>query len=129
MKKSDMKEVNRIDWSEFNGPALYSPCRLENVLAELVEMSAIEDANSLGDKILNSLGNNHEGTYFPAVLKALDILIEVEKRTTDPGKRMCIEAVLNDIYYFEPDLGGYNGCTAEELKVFVTTKLYDYSDI
>ncbi len=37
-------------------------------------------------------------------------------------------AILNDLYYFEPMIMGYEGCSYHELKGFVKDKLEPYSD-
>lgn len=82
----------------------------------------------MGYRLINAIGNNHAGVYYPAVLKALDYIIYIEKNTEHKACKVCALSVLNDIFYFSPEIGDYKGCSNMELEKFVTTKLCPYSD-
>ncbi len=45
-----------------------------------------------------------------------------------PQCKVCALGILNDLYYFEPEVSGYDDITAEKLKSFVLEKLAPYSD-
>jgi hypothetical protein len=126
--KSLKEEIDNVDWSTFNGPLNYDAQAVSLALNSLIDLKDSSRAQEVGNKLIYALGNNHEGVYYPAVIKALDILIKIEKNTISKACRICALAVLNDLYYFEPDVEGYGDCTAEDLKNFVTAKLLPYSD-
>ena len=123
-----IEEINCIDWRQFNGPPYYQAEKIPLVLNALVDRRNSKKMENIGGQILNAIGNNHQGVYYPVVLRALDLLIEIEKGTENNEVRVCAKGILNDIYYFQPDVEGYDGCSAKELKSFVTSKLEPYSD-
>ena len=129
MSKQKLKEeIHNVDWSYFNGPPMYESKEVPTALYLLMELEDSNQAEKVGDKLINTLGNNHEGVYYPVVLKALDYVIAIANNTDSKACRICALAVLNDLYYFEPDIEGYAGCSAEELKTVVLKKLSPYSD-
>lgn len=93
-----------------------------------MELDDSSQAEEVGNKLIYATGNDHAGVYYPAVLKALDFIIAIGKNAKSKACKICALAILNDLYYFEPEVEGYGGCTAEELKNFVTGKLMPYSD-
>ncbi len=123
------KEILNIDWDEFNGPEGYESNRVADSLILLAEIKDAQKANDIGNKVTYAIGNDHAGVYYPAVLSALDFIIILEKNSDDNNvRKICCGAILNNLYYFEPELGSYNGCTSSELKSFVVDKLQSYSD-
>lgn len=122
------EKISNVDWSVFNGPFMYDAKVVPGALYSLMELDDSSKAEEVGNSLIDALGNNHEGVYYPAVLKALDYIIEIANSTDSKACRVCALAVLNDLYYFEPDVNGYNDCTAEELKKIVAEKLLPYSD-
>ncbi|MGD8914939.1 MAG: hypothetical protein PVJ68_19720 [Candidatus Thiodiazotropha sp.] len=122
------QEIDNVDWSNFNGPTMYDAQVVSPALYSLMDLTDSNQAEEVGNKLIYALGNDHAGVYYPVVLKALDFLITIEKNTDSTACRTCALAVLNDLYYFEPDIEGYEGCTAEDLKKFVIEKLLPYSD-
>lgn len=122
------EEINRVDWSGFDGPASYDAKKIPAVLNALMELDSSELAESVANKLVYAIGNDHAGVYYPAVIKVLDYIIAIEKNTQNKACKTCALAILNDLYYFEPDVDGYHGCTADELRNFVKDKLRPYSD-
>ena len=121
-------EIESIEWSRYDGPETYDSSTVASSLISLLELEDSSQANDVGDRLICAIGNNHAGTYYPAVLEALDIIIKIEKYTSSKACKTCALSILNDLYYFEPDVTGFNEVTAEELKAFVNEKLETYSD-
>ncbi len=129
MSMSNLKEeINNVDWSSFDGPSSYDATVIPSVLNALMELDNSERAEEVGNKLVYAIGNDHAGTYYPVVLKALDYIIAIGKSTQNKACKTCALAILNDLYYFEPNVEGYSDCTADELKDFVKDKLKPYSD-
>jgi hypothetical protein len=122
------EEISNVDWSGFNGPSMYDAKVVPSALYSLMELDDSSKAEEIGNKLIYALGNNHAGVYYPAVLEALDYIIAIANSADNKACKVCALAVLNDFYYFEPDVEGYDNCTAEELKKVVLEKLLPYSD-
>lgn len=128
MTRSINKKIVEIDWDKYTGPESYDPVRLKQALIALNNYDESNAKNGLDNEILFSLGNNHRGTFYPAVLEALDILISIESSGKLESSRKCAYAVLNDLYYFEPEVGSYQNHSENELLSFVKGKLIQYAD-
>jgi len=128
IKESIKNKIESTDWSKFNGPDLYDAEGVSSTLIGLLEIIGPEGIKKKGFQVINALGNNHQGVYYPAVLEALDYIILIEQNTNNESCRTCAQDILNNLHYFEPDLGGYEGCSKEELKEFVREKTKPYSD-
>jgi len=122
------KEILSIDWSTYKGPTSYNSEVVADALIALMELDDSSQAHDVGDKLIYAIGNDHAGTYYPVVLGALDIIIGIEKCTQKKASKSCALAILNDLYYFEPDVANYGDCTTSELKAYVREKLRLYSD-
>lgn len=122
------EEIENVNWSSFNGPSMYDAHAVSPALKSLIDLEDLSIAEEVGNQLIYALGNNHAGVYYPVVLKALDFIIAIEKNTDNNVCRTCALAVLNELYYFEPDVEGYGGCTMEDLKKYVMEKLTPYSD-
>ncbi|WLQ16707.1 hypothetical protein O5O45_12340 [Hahella aquimaris] len=126
--KSLEARLRDIDWRQYSGPELYAPDKVIASLLALIDLHDQNATNAVGEAVLNALGNNHQGVYYPAVIAALDILISMAEAADQPARTRCARSILNDLYYFEPELGYYDGSSKEELKRFVCSKLQPYSD-
>ena len=124
-----IKKILNVDWARFDGPELYESHRVAEALIALAKLDDSKQANEVLRKVTYAIGNDHAGTYYPAILEALDILISLEKNSDEnKARKICAGAILNNLYYFEPELGGYSGCTSSELKQFAIKMLQPYSD-
>ena len=122
-------KICNVDWAKYRGPELYDAEIVSDTLIALVELDDPQYAEEVGRKVIHSIGNDHSGTYYPAILGALDIIITLEHNSIkNSARQICARAILNDLYYFEPEVGKYDGCTSIELKEFAEKKLKYYSD-
>lgn len=121
-------KIKKIDWVKYSGPEYYNPENLIEALLHLITYDKSKAKNGLDNKVLYSLGNNHAGTYYPAILEAADLIIEMEKKSESKSVRNCAYAILNDLYYCEPELGTYQEHSYEQILNFVRVKLDDYKD-
>lgn len=128
MNKSFEERVQSVGWSRYSGPEYYSQEELEESLIHLSRNDESRASNGLDNKVLFAVGNNHAGTYYPAILEVADFLIELEESSTNEAVRKCAYAILNDLFYFSPDVGNYTGHSFEEIESFVKEKLSPYAD-
>ncbi len=121
-------KIEKTDWHQYSGPDCYEADDVRPVLLSLLEFEKGKDPNHLGDKILFAVGNNHRGTYYPVLFAALEIIIAISSDDSNPPRQRCALATLNNLHYFEPEIGEYQGCTNEELGSFARKLLTPYSD-
>lgn len=122
------ERIRSVDWNQYQGPEYYNP---EELVLALLQLSVFDESQSkygLDNKVLCAVGNSHAGTYYPAMLEAADLIIEMEKRSELKCVRRCAYAILNDLYYFEPELGSYSNHGAEHILNFVRSRLGEYAD-
>ena len=120
--------INGVNWSEYLGPEYYSPDELIELLVELNKYNTNNVKYGLDNKVLFALGNNHAGTYYPAILGAIDIIIKIESDSDIASAHKCANVILNNLCYFQAELGSYNKHSFEGIETFIKGKLKSYSD-
>jgi hypothetical protein len=119
--------VNNVDWQQFDD-AEYFKYRHDGInsfaqtvpqslialaLAELESKECIyQIAGITPDLLLNApvvndvmyaIGNNHSGTYYPVIRKALPFIIQLALLGNHMVSRNCSINILIDLYYFYPE--------------------------
>jgi hypothetical protein len=125
------ERIRLVRWEQYAGPDLYRPGELVEALIELASLDQCRAGHGLENnvnKVLFAVGNNHAGTYYPAILEAADIFIEIEQESGVPAARACARAVLNELHYFSAEVGAYTGHSAEQIESFVRGRLEPYAD-
>ena len=108
----------------------------ENQIKELIEIFneiinvKTENADNIGDRYIDAIGNDHSGTYFFENVWTIDLLIKILENSIKNRARsiFCI-ASLNELYYFE--LGYLKELSMEEWEYErkkMKKLLYPYSD-
>jgi hypothetical protein len=128
MSISIEERIRSVRWEEYAGPEYYRPGELVEALIDLANFDQSRARHGLENKVLFAVGNNHAGTYYPAILEAADILIEIEQESGVPKSRKCAREILTDLYYFSAEVGTYTGHSAEQIESFVRSKLESYAD-
>lgn len=128
MSRSIEESIRSVRWEQYAGPEFYRPGELVEALIDLASFDQSRARHGLDNKVLFAVGNNHAGTYYPAILEAADILIEIEHNSEVPESRKCARAVLADLYYFSAEVGTYAGHSAEQIESFVRSRLKHYAD-
>ena len=115
--KNIQKEINRIDWKSFSGPEHYEPDRVSDALSNLISLKKESLSDKVYNNVLFAIGNNHAGTYYPAVQKALKYIIQTAISGNTEITKNCALNILIDLYAsFYPEIGNYNLATIEELE-------------
>lgn len=128
-------KILSIDWTKYLEPEYfdsnkmdYSPDRLVEALIQLSRYDESKADFDLSNEMLFAIGNNHRGTYYPAVLGAIDLIIEIEKHSEIEAARKCAYYILNDLYYFQLELGSDDKQLYEAIENKIKKKLELYSD-
>ena len=121
--KHFITELTAVDWHSFGGSIDYRP---KTVSTALLALALADQESKEGiyhiegtepDLLLNSkiasyvmfaVGNDHSGTYYPAIRKALPFIIQVALAGNNLVARNCAINILIDLYYFCPEDGDKN---------------------
>lgn len=133
--KSFKEKVNSIDWTKYLGPEYHDPEKMDffpdelpNILIRLSRYDESEDGNAFHSEMLFAFGNNHRGTYYPAALEAIDLIIEIQKYSESKAARNCATCMLNDLYYFQLEMNNKDEQLYEATENIIKEKLRPYSD-
>lgn len=131
------EKVRRLNWTKYLKPEYcnpeemdYSPEKLIKVLVQLSQYDGLnyESVIGIGSEVRFAIGNDHRGTYYPAALEAIDLIIEIEKHSDLEAARNCATAILNDLYYFRLELGSNDERLYDSIESIIRKKLQSYSD-
>jgi hypothetical protein len=122
------ERIRSVRWEQYAGPEYYRPGELVEALIDLANFDQSRARHGLENKVLFAVGNNHAGTYYPAILEAADIIIAIEQESGVPESRNCAREILTDLYYFSAEVGAYAGHSAEQIENFVRSRLESYAD-
>ena len=106
MKTEELiKKIKNENWNKYRGLKGYQPEKVVPALLALVNLNQESDNFNVYNDILFSIGNNHAGTYYPAVESALEFILIIAIRGVNEISRNCALEILTDIYFsFEPSL-------------------------
>jgi len=116
--KQFITEVETANWYSYNGPTYYRPKDAPSSLISLAladkestegkyHIEGVEADLNLNPKITNdvlfAIGNNHSGSYYPAVREALPFIVQIALFGNHVVARNCAINILIDLYYFCAD--------------------------
>lgn len=132
------EKVRNVEWSKYLEPEYFDPKKMyynpERTIKALVDLSRCEilDDEStnpgLGGEVRYAIGNDHRGTYYPVALEAIDLIIEIEKHSKLDAARKWAASILNDLYYFQLELGSDDKQLYEAIENTIKEKLIPYAD-
>ena len=113
--------VNAVVWQKYDEPKYFRYYADGiNSFADIVPQSLIALASAeyvepmmaggypvypqVAGGVLDSIGNNHNGTYYPVVREALPFIMEVALNGNNKFSRGYAVNVLDDLYCFSPDM-------------------------
>ncbi len=126
MLKNKIDEIEKVDWNRYSGSPWYKPEGVAPILKRLADLTKKDQAENVGYLVLSAIGNDHAGTYYPAIESALDIIIDVAEQVDNLVSRQCALGVLYDLTCFHADLEGYSKTNTEDIEKWVSEKLAPY---
>ena len=129
--KQIIEKIESINWTIYNGSPWYDANQVPAVLIAFIELDGSQQIELYGEttKVLSTIGNDHAGSYYPAILGALSILIYAAHDYTNPVRCACALEMFIDIYCaFSADVTGYQKHTAVEIETFVNNQIYQLKD-
>jgi hypothetical protein len=119
-----LNKIKNTDWRQYKGPRNYSPRKIFPAFEDLVLLREEKNKWKVSSDLKFALGNDQGNTYYPALLSALPLLIDMAINSRHEPVRNCTLEVLCDwSSSFEAELGSYTGIKAEELNVFVSRSI------
>ena len=132
------EKVRSIDWTKYLEPEYYNPEKMDyrpdRTIKALIQLNRFDaDDSKVGfgsgiiSEVLFAIGNDHRGTYYPAALEAIDLIIEIEKHSESEAARKCAFDTLGDLYYFQLELGSNDKQLFEAIENTIKEKLLPYA--
>lgn len=119
-----IEKIYATKWSAYHGPEYYSADKVVNSLLSLVRLRYEVDKWQVYNAVLSGIGNNHAGTYYPAALKAVPLLLQLLRNSEHELVRNCTLEIITELYCsFGPETGSFTGKTATELTDFVRSDI------
>ena len=116
-----IEKIDLTDWKQYSGIEFYQPEKVIKSLKQLYYLTEENENNNTYNIVLFSIGNNHCGTYYPAVKSALPIIIEIAQYGQSEISRNCALEILSDLNYcFSPEIEPYNEFDFQKLEKFVS---------
>jgi hypothetical protein len=130
-----IENVSKIDWYAFPGPFYYRPEEVPRSLIALAHTGYVEPEivggyqvyPEVSGNVLNAIGNNHSGNYYPVVKAALPFVIEVALNGNNKFSREYAINILHDLYYFAPM--GENDSLKSFVKNTISEKKADFIEL
>ncbi len=121
--------IESQNWDNTNLPNDLSKDNIKNLLYRVVDISPSEDASVLGDEVINSIGSNHQGIFFPIVEDLIDVLVVILTHSQNNHKRkLLILGILNNLYYFDLDSRSKKDLRLNNKYQSIKSKLSGFSD-
>jgi hypothetical protein len=100
---------------------------IPEALALLSNCESHDEAARAYHRVLYAIGNNHAGTYFPAVLEAIPFLGEIVEFGPDAAREAALDALIDLVGSFCPEPGFETIVTsqagASDLKLLVLNRV------
>jgi hypothetical protein len=124
-----LDKIKKTDWQQYKGPKDYSYRKVYPAFEDMVLLREEKNKWKVNSNFKYALGNDHGGTYYPAVLSALPLLIDLVIHSPHEPVRNCALEVLCDwSSSAEPELGKYTGIGAEALQQFVSHSIRNFTE-
>lgn len=124
-----LNKIRKTDWQQYKGPKDYSYRKVYPAFEDMILLRKEENKWKVNSNFKYALGNDHGGTYYPAVLSGLPLLIDLVMHSPHEPVRNCALEVLCDwSSSFEPELGKYAGIGETELEQFVSHSIRDFTE-
>jgi len=100
-----LERLNEIAWSALAQPRGNDPDAIPMALASLANSDSRDEALRAYHRVLYAIGNDHAGTYYPAVLETIPFLGEIVDGGSDAAREGALDALIDLVGSFCPDPG------------------------
>lgn len=98
-------EAGEIAWERFDGPEEYRPSSVLPALEAMASARTGNEAQAAYHAVLFAVGNNHGGTFYPAVVAALPLVLEMTRSGRPWTRFAAVEVAIECVTSFEPEPG------------------------
>lgn len=92
--------LDEVEWEKFARPPWSATGEVASALRELADPEVESRAYY---RLLDAIGNNHEGTYFPVVLPVLYFLARIVRQGSPAARLRTLDVLLDLVGSFAPD--------------------------
>jgi hypothetical protein len=100
-----LERLNKIAWSALAQPGGNDADAIPRALAFLANCDSHDEAVRAYHRVLYAIGNDHAGTYYPAVLETIPFLGEIVERGPDVAREAALDALIDLVGSFCPEPG------------------------
>jgi hypothetical protein len=97
--------IEQAQWERFAGPEHYDPERARQSLRRLVLVEGKAAAEAAYNDVLFGIGNNHAGSYYPAALCAVPLLVQISALGRPWPRDGALEVLTDLLTSFQPEPG------------------------
>jgi len=99
-----LESLEDVRWRDYPQPS-GDPSAVPSALRALALASTREDADNAYGAVLNAVGRDHAGTYYPVVIPAIHFLGDIAAQGGEYARRYALEALTDLVWSFEPEPG------------------------
>lgn len=100
-----LEGLSLVPWEQLEQPAWNRPGEIPSAIRVLAEAADEKTATDAYHRFLYAVGNNHAGTYHPAVLQTIAFLGEILGAADTWPCRAALDALIDLVVSFEPEPG------------------------
>src|SRR3954470_3243470 len=100
-----LERLNKIAWPALAQPLGNHADAIPKALAFLATCDSHDEAIRAYHRVLYALGNDHAGTYCPAVLEAIPFLGEIVECGPHAAREAALDALIDLVGSFGPESG------------------------
>ncbi|MEI7015033.1 hypothetical protein [Leptospira licerasiae] len=94
-----LKNLKEINWDEFKCPDGYNSDEPPLYIEKLLKIDIESEKWNVYNSVLYSIGNNHSGSYYLPIEKALPFIFQIAFEGQSELARNCSLEILTDILY------------------------------
>jgi hypothetical protein len=98
-----LDNLDSVPWASLTQPPWNTPTAVPDAIRRLAASTTDDDARAAYNGFLCSVGNNHAGTYFPVLLRALPFLEEILRSPLSRAHETTLDVLADLTGSFEPD--------------------------
>lgn len=123
-----LNQIRLTDWRQYKGPRNYTPGKIYPAFEDLVLLREEKNKWKVSSDLKYALGNDQDNTFYPAVLSALPLLIDMAIHSNHEAVRNCTLEVLCDwCSCGRAELGNYTGTSPSALNQFVSESIQAFA--
>src|SRR5262249_51781037 len=98
-------KIAEVAWDSYPRPAYAKECRVPEALRSLYSANDLNAASDAAGKLTWAIGNDHSGSYYPALLGVLPFLEDLLRNGTTWSRTVVLGFLSDMLITFRPEPG------------------------